>query len=82
MSVLGVSSKLRQPAVGSKPIHTALPIPHVGKTMSQQYPSKLELTSQQTCQFMIKPSCDLEDKKLNHGNIREMEDRKVSKYHM
>uniref|UniRef100_A0A673HA22 Neuron navigator 3 n=1 Tax=Sinocyclocheilus rhinocerous TaxID=307959 RepID=A0A673HA22_9TELE len=28
MPVVGIASKLRQPAVGSKPIHTALPIPN------------------------------------------------------
>ncbi|KAM5170954.1 neuron navigator 3 isoform 2-T2 [Mantella aurantiaca] len=82
MSALGVSSKLRQPAVGSKPIHTALPIPHVGKTMSQQYPSRsLELMNQEksftACQFMLKPSCDFQEKKLILGNVRETEDRKI-----
>lgn len=84
MSVLGVSSKLRQPAVGSKPIHTALPIPHVGKAMSQQYPSRsLELIkaekSLNSCQLMLKPSCDFDEKKTFQGNVREAEDRKVSK---
>ncbi|XP_069831704.1 neuron navigator 3 isoform X9 [Dendropsophus ebraccatus] len=82
MSVLGVSSKLRQPAVGSKPIHTALPIPHVGKTMSQQYPSRsLELLkaekSVSSCQLMLKPSCDFDEKKTFQGNVREAEDRKI-----
>ncbi|XP_066447788.1 neuron navigator 3 isoform X8 [Eleutherodactylus coqui] len=82
MSVLGVSSKLRQPAVGSKPIHTALPIPHVGKTMSQQYPSRsLELMkaekSLNSCQLMLKPSCDFDEKKTFQGNVREAEDRKI-----
>ncbi|XP_072002886.1 neuron navigator 3 isoform X5 [Engystomops pustulosus] len=82
MSVLGVSSKLRQPAVGSKPIHTALPIPHVGKTMSQQYPSRyLELMkgekSLDSCQLMFKSSCDFDEKKTFQGNIRETEDRKI-----
>ncbi|XP_056430035.1 neuron navigator 3 isoform X3 [Hyla sarda] len=82
MSALGVSSKLRQPAVGSKPIHTALPIPHVGKTMSHQYPSRsLELMkaekSMSSCQLMLKPSCDLDEKKTFQGNVREVEDRKI-----
>ncbi|XP_075065681.1 neuron navigator 3 isoform X2 [Mixophyes fleayi] len=82
MSVLSVSSKLRQPAVGSKPIHTALPIPHVGKTMSQQYASKsLELTgaekSLNSCQLILKPSCDFEEKKTFEGNVRQTEDRKI-----
>ncbi|XP_073397604.1 neuron navigator 3 isoform X8 [Dendrobates tinctorius] len=82
MSVLGVSSKLRQPAVGSKPIHTALPIPHVGKAMSQQYPSRsLELMkaekSLNSCQLMLKPSCDFDEKKTFQGTVRQAEDRKI-----
>ncbi|XDV25164.1 hypothetical protein PO909_029129 [Leuciscus waleckii] len=32
MPVVGVASKLRQPAVGSKPIHTALPILNPGRS--------------------------------------------------
>uniref|UniRef100_A0A8C2DBA7 Neuron navigator 3 n=1 Tax=Cyprinus carpio TaxID=7962 RepID=A0A8C2DBA7_CYPCA len=32
MPVVGIASKLRQPAVGSKPIHTALPIPNPGRS--------------------------------------------------
>ncbi|XP_041444523.1 neuron navigator 3 isoform X2 [Xenopus laevis] len=81
MSVVGVASKLRQPAVGSKPIHTALPIPHVGKTISQQYLSKsLELgkagKSINTCQLTLKSSCELEDKHLQ-GSIKETEDSKI-----
>ncbi|XP_012995630.2 neuron navigator 3 isoform X4 [Esox lucius] len=32
MPVVGVASKLRQPSVGSKPVHTALPIPNPGRT--------------------------------------------------
>ncbi|KAI5093813.1 neuron navigator 3 isoform X13, partial [Silurus meridionalis] len=28
MPVVGVASKLRQPAVASRPVHTALPIPN------------------------------------------------------
>ncbi|KAM8974743.1 neuron navigator 3 isoform 2-T2 [Pelodytes ibericus] len=82
MSALGVASKLRQPAVGSKPIHTALPMPHVGRTMSQQYPSRtLELTradkSMHSCQRALKSSCDFEEKKLFQGNVKEAQDRKI-----
>ncbi|KAM4039999.1 neuron navigator 3 isoform 8-T8 [Anomaloglossus baeobatrachus] len=82
MSVLDVSSKLRQPAVGSKPIHTALPIPHLGKKMSQQYPSRsLELLkaekSLNSCQLRLKPSCDFDEKKTFQGTVREAEDRKI-----
>ncbi|XP_063783472.1 neuron navigator 3 isoform X4 [Pseudophryne corroboree] len=82
MSVLGVSSKLRQPAVGSKPIHSALPIPHVGRTVSQQYSSRsLELTraekSLNSCQIMLKPSCDFEETKTFECNVRQSDDRKI-----
>uniref|UniRef100_A0A6I8R286 Neuron navigator 3 n=1 Tax=Xenopus tropicalis TaxID=8364 RepID=A0A6I8R286_XENTR len=82
MSVVGVASKLRQPGVGSKPIHTALPIPHVGRTISQQYLSRsLELgraeKSINTCQLPLKSSCDLEDKKRLQGSIKETEDSKI-----
>ncbi|XP_068132732.1 neuron navigator 3 isoform X4 [Hyperolius riggenbachi] len=82
MSVLGASSKLRQPAVGSKPIHTALPMPHVGKPMSQQFPARsLELTKPEKpfipSHLMLRYSCEFEEKKLCHGNIRETEGRKI-----
>ncbi|XP_053318608.1 neuron navigator 3 isoform X2 [Spea bombifrons] len=82
MSALGVSSKLRQPAVGSKPIHTALPIPQVGRTVSQQYPSRtLEHTradkSMNPCQLTLKSSCDFEEKKTFQGNVKDPDDRKI-----
>ncbi|KAM4749505.1 neuron navigator 3 isoform 2-T2 [Rhinophrynus dorsalis] len=82
MSALGVASKLRQPAVGSKPIHTALPIPHVGRTVSQHYPSRsLERTradkSMNSCQLTLKSSCDFDEKKTLQGNLKETEDSKI-----
>ncbi|XP_075456308.1 neuron navigator 3 isoform X4 [Ascaphus truei] len=82
MSVLGVASKLRQPAVGSKPIHTALPIPHVGRTMSPQYSSRsLELrradTSIHSCRVTLKSSGDFEEKNTLQGNTKETEDSKI-----
>ncbi|KAM9312936.1 neuron navigator 3 isoform 2-T2 [Gastrophryne carolinensis] len=82
MSVLGVSSKLRQPAVGSKPIHNALPIPHVGKSVPQHYqPRSMELMKPEksfsSCQLMQRPSCDFEERNLFHGSVREKEDQKI-----
>uniref|UniRef100_A0A8C5M8Q7 Neuron navigator 3 n=1 Tax=Leptobrachium leishanense TaxID=445787 RepID=A0A8C5M8Q7_9ANUR len=82
MSAFGVASKLSQPAVGSKPIHTALPIPHVGRTVSQQYSSRtLELTrkdkSMNSCRVTLKSACDFEERKTIQGNVKEREDRKI-----
>ncbi|XP_065415562.1 neuron navigator 3 isoform X15 [Chrysemys picta bellii] len=82
MPVLGVASKLRQPAVGSKPVHTALPIPNLGTTGSQQYSSKsLELTgaesSMLSCQLTLKSTCDFGDKKTLQGKTKETEDSKI-----
>ncbi|XP_043403324.1 neuron navigator 3 isoform X8 [Chelonia mydas] len=82
MPVLGVASKLRQPAVGSKPVHTALPIPNLGTTGSQQYSSKsLELTgaesSMLSCQLTLKSTCDFGEKKTLQGKTKETEDSKI-----
>ncbi|KAM4676903.1 neuron navigator 3 isoform 2-T2 [Discoglossus pictus] len=82
MSALGVASKLRQPAVGSKPIHTALPIPHVGRNLSQHNSSRsLELAradkSMNSCQVTLKSTCDFEGKKSLQGNAKETEDSKI-----
>ncbi|CAH2277944.1 neuron navigator 3-like isoform X1 [Pelobates cultripes] len=82
MSAFGVASKLSQPAVGCKPIHTALPIPHIGRTVSHQYPSRtLELTkadkSMNSCQLALKSSCDFEGKNSFQANVKEKEDRKI-----
>ncbi|KAG5267666.1 hypothetical protein AALO_G00224280 [Alosa alosa] len=32
MPVVGVASKLRQPSVGSRPVHTAHPMPNLGRS--------------------------------------------------
>ncbi|XP_006021177.1 neuron navigator 3 isoform X1 [Alligator sinensis] len=82
MPVLGVASKLRQPAVGSKPIHTALPMPNLGTTGSQQYSSNsLELTgaesSMLSCQLTLKSTCNFEEKKTLQGKSKEIEDSKI-----
>lgn len=85
MPVLGVASKLRQPAVGSKPVHTALPIPNLGTTGSQHCSSgPLELTetesSMLSCQLTLHSTCEFEEKKLLQGKTKETEDSKVSGY--
>ncbi|XP_074726743.1 neuron navigator 3 isoform X6 [Strix uralensis] len=82
MPVLGVASKLRQPAVGSKPVHTALPIPNLGPAGSQQYSSKsLELTgaesSMLSCQLTLKSTCDFGERRALQGKTQEIEDSKI-----
>ncbi|XP_051547116.1 neuron navigator 3-like [Myxocyprinus asiaticus] len=60
MPVVGVASKLRQPAVGSKPIHTALPIPNPGRSSMAHglAPRSSELRSSESsmlsCQLSLK----------------------------
>lgn len=83
MPVLGVASKLRQPAVGSKPVHTALPIPNLGPTGTQHYsPKSLELTgaesSMLSCQLTLKSTCDFGERRALQGKTQELEDSKVS----
>ncbi|XP_075603437.1 neuron navigator 3 isoform X17 [Balearica regulorum gibbericeps] len=82
MPVLGVASKLRQPAVGSKPVHTALPIPNLGPAGSQQYsPKALDLTGAETsmlsCQLTLKSTCDFGERRALQGKTQEIEDSKI-----
>nr|XP_013802890.1 PREDICTED: neuron navigator 3 [Apteryx mantelli mantelli] len=82
MPVLGVASKLRQPAVGSKPVHTALPIPSLGTPAAQQYSAKsLELTgaesSMLSCQLTLKSTCDFGERRTLQGKTQEIEDSKI-----
>ncbi|XP_075284025.1 neuron navigator 3 isoform X3 [Opisthocomus hoazin] len=82
MPVLGVASKLRQPAVGSKPVHTALPIPSLGPADSQQFsPKSLELTgaesSMLSCQLTLKSTCDFGERRALQGKTQEIEDSKI-----
>ncbi|XP_062931054.1 neuron navigator 3 isoform X2 [Cynocephalus volans] len=82
MPVLGVASKRRQPAVGSKPVHTALPIPNLGTTGSQHYSSRLlELAetenSMLSCQLTLKSTCEFGEKKPLQGKAKEKEDTKI-----
>ncbi|XP_066580836.1 neuron navigator 3 isoform X2 [Amia ocellicauda] len=83
MPVVGVASKLRQPAVGSKPVHTAVPIPNLGRTaVSQSYmPRTVELrgtdNSMLSCQLSLKSTCDFQEKKAPQGKSKETEDSKI-----
>ncbi|XP_051974264.1 neuron navigator 3-like isoform X2 [Xyrauchen texanus] len=90
MPVVGVASKLRQPAVGSKPIHTALPIPNLGRsTMAHGLaPRSSELRSSQTsmfsCQLSLKT--EIQDRRMTPAptltlarSSREAEERKICK---
>ncbi|XP_066490533.1 neuron navigator 3 isoform X2 [Tiliqua scincoides] len=82
MPVLGVASKLRQPPIGSKPVHTARPIPNLGTSGSRQYPSKaLELpraeSSMLSCQLTLKSACDFGEVKVLQGKTKETEDSKI-----
>ncbi|XP_063111257.1 neuron navigator 3 isoform X2 [Cavia porcellus] len=82
MPVLGVASKLRQPAVGSKPLHTALLIPSLGTTALEHYSSgPLELaeaeSSMLSCQLALKSTCEFGEKKSLQGKAKEKEDSKI-----
>ncbi|XP_007945758.1 neuron navigator 3 [Orycteropus afer afer] len=82
MPVLGVASKVKQPAVGSKPVHTALPIPNLGTTESQYCSSRsLELTgtesSMLSCQLTLKSTCEFGEKESFQGKFKETEDSKI-----
>nr|XP_014347334.1 PREDICTED: neuron navigator 3 isoform X4 [Latimeria chalumnae] len=82
MPVLGVASKLRQPAVGSKPVHTALPIPNLGRTVAQRYSTRaLELSgtgsSVLNCQLSLDSTCDFGDQKRLQGKSKETADSKI-----
>ncbi|KAM7115945.1 neuron navigator 3 isoform 1-T1 [Molossus nigricans] len=82
MPVLGVASKLRQPAVGSKPVHAALPIPNLGTTGSQHYSSRpLELTARESSmlsyQLTFKSTCEFGEKNPLQGKAKETEDSKI-----
>ncbi|XP_004623806.1 neuron navigator 3 isoform X3 [Octodon degus] len=82
MPVLGVASKLRQPAVGSKPLHAALLTPNLGSTVSQHYSSgPLELakaeSSMLSCQLALKSTCGFREEESLQGKAKEKEDSKI-----
>ncbi|XP_054862818.1 neuron navigator 3 isoform X15 [Amphiprion ocellaris] len=87
MPVVGVASKLRQPsAVGTKPVHTALPIPSaVRAATSQGYMARQqelrasEGTPGLSCQLSIKSEYQ-QEKKTPEGKSRaETEESKICK---
>lgn len=83
MPVFGVTSKLRPPAVGSKPVHTALPMPSLGTPGSQHSaPKPVRLTGTESsmlaCQVQHLPTCGAAAAKALCGEAEETEDSKVS----
>ncbi|XP_058841627.1 neuron navigator 3 isoform X6 [Acipenser ruthenus] len=83
MPVVGVASKLRQPGGGSKPVHTAIPIPSLGRAaVSQPHLQRtLEMrgtdNSMMSCQLSLKSICDFREKKEPQGKTKEAEDSKI-----
>ncbi|MBN3315130.1 NAV3 protein, partial [Atractosteus spatula] len=83
MPVVGVASKLRQPAVGTKPVHTAIPIPNLGRTaVSQSFmPRTVELrgtdNSMLSCQLSLKSTCEFQEMKAPQGKTKETEDSRI-----
>ncbi|XP_016331274.1 neuron navigator 3 isoform X7 [Sinocyclocheilus anshuiensis] len=92
MPVVGVASKLRQPAVGSKPIHTALPIRNTGRSSMAHgltpRSSELRVTesSMLSCQLSLKT--EIHDRRSNllpapattlARSSREAEESKICK---
>ncbi|XP_049991482.1 neuron navigator 3 isoform X3 [Alexandromys fortis] len=82
MPVLGVASKLRQPAIGSKPVHTALPIPNLGIGASQQRSLRpLEFATPEcstlSCQLTLKSTCEFGEKRAPQRGAKEREDSKI-----
>ncbi|XP_006513743.1 neuron navigator 3 isoform X8 [Mus musculus] len=82
MPVLGVASKLRQPAVGPKPVHAALPIPNLGISVSRRCSSRpLEFATPErsmlSCQLTLKSTCEFGEKKALQGTAKEIEDSKI-----
>lgn len=89
MPVVGVASKLRQPAVGSKPIHTALPIPNPGRSSMAHGPRNSDIrgseSSMLSCQLSLKT--DIMDRRTTvpapastlGRSSREAEESKICK---
>ncbi|KAH0512633.1 Neuron navigator 3 [Microtus ochrogaster] len=83
MPVLGVASKLRQPAIGSKPVHTAPPIPNLGIGVSQQRSLRpLEFATPEcsmlSCQLTLKSTCEFGEKRAPQRTAKEREDSKFT----
>ncbi|KAM4883287.1 neuron navigator 3 [Thomomys bottae] len=82
MPVLGVASKLSQPAVEPKPVHPALPIPSLGTTHLLSYssrPAELAETpvSMLSCQFTLQSTCDFGEQSHLREKAKEKEDSKI-----
>ncbi|XP_076845851.1 neuron navigator 3 isoform X2 [Brachyhypopomus gauderio] len=82
MPVVGVASKLRQPAVGSRPVHTTLPIPNPGRAAVEQgLGARGPEAAQFTCQLSLK--VELQERRAvqatDHSSSREAEERKICK---
>lgn len=90
MPVVGVASKLRQPGVGSKPIHTALPIPNPGRSSMAHGPRNSDIrgteSSMLSCQLSLKT--DIMDRRTTSvpapattlgRSSREAEESKICK---
>ncbi|KAJ8245377.1 hypothetical protein GJAV_G00270100 [Gymnothorax javanicus] len=72
MPVVGVASKLRQPGGGSRPVHTALPIPNLGRTA----PPAVGPASS-PCQLSLKPGHRGYQERSPQGRSKETEDSKI-----
>ncbi|XP_062339736.1 neuron navigator 3 isoform X3 [Osmerus eperlanus] len=84
MPVVGVASKLRQPSGGSKPVHTALPIPNPGRgTATQGYMSRTqelrgsEPPAMSSCQLSLKS--EYQDRRSVQARSKETEESKICK---
>ncbi|XP_071188146.1 neuron navigator 3 isoform X3 [Salvelinus alpinus] len=87
MPVVGVASKLRQPSVGSKPVHSALPIPNPGRTAATRgYMARTpELRGSESpllssCQLSLKSEYqERRTQQKQQGRSKETEESKICK---
>uniref|UniRef100_A0A8K9UGT9 Neuron navigator 3 n=1 Tax=Oncorhynchus mykiss TaxID=8022 RepID=A0A8K9UGT9_ONCMY len=87
MPVVGVASKLRQPSVGSKPVHSALPIPNPGRTAATRgYMARTpELRGSDSpllssCQLSLKSEYqERRTQQKQQGRSKETEESKICK---
>ncbi|XP_073802706.1 neuron navigator 3 isoform X37 [Danio rerio] len=92
MPVVGVASKLRQPAVGSRPIHTALPIPNLGRSSMAHglapRSSELRVTESPMLSCQLSFKTEIHDRRTNlvpapaatlARSSREAEESKICK---
>ncbi|KAJ8381416.1 hypothetical protein SKAU_G00021940 [Synaphobranchus kaupii] len=86
MPVVGLSSKLQQPAVGSRPFHPAAPIPNLDRTARLRGRVPGTAASRrpgpppaQSCQLSLKSPCGYQERVTPLGRDKDSEDSKVSK---